>query len=78
VIFIHHADEKPAFRWSRYRAAAALPKLPSSGRNCGLQLRHLIYGGSRNPYRIIYQIDESHKVVGIVTIRHGAMDEFSL
>lgn len=46
-------------------------------RSFGLQLRHLIYGGSRNAYRIIYQIDELNEVVGIVTIRHGAMDEFN-
>jgi toxin ParE1/3/4 len=46
-------------------------------RNFGLQLRHLIYAESRDAYRIIYQIDESYKVVGIVTIRRGAMDEFN-
>ncbi len=51
--------------------------LAAEARSFGLQLRHLIFGGSRNAYRIIYQIDELHKVVGIVTIRHGAMDEFN-
>ncbi len=46
-------------------------------RSSGLQLRHLLHGRSRNGYRIIYQIDELHRVVGIVTIRHAAMDEFN-
>jgi toxin ParE1/3/4 len=51
--------------------------LAVESKSFGLQLRHLIYGGSRSAYRIIYQIDELHKVVGVVTIRHGAMDEFN-
>jgi len=40
------------------------------------ELRHLLYGAKRNVYRVLFDIDESRKIVRIVTIRHGAMDEF--
>jgi plasmid stabilization system protein ParE len=34
-------------------------------------LRHLLYGGSRYVYRIIYSIDEIHRSVTVLHIRHG-------
>jgi mRNA-degrading endonuclease RelE of RelBE toxin-antitoxin system len=37
--------------------------------------RHLLYGNKHHVYRAIYEIDESRKVVFLLTIRHGAMDE---
>lgn len=40
------------------------------------QLRQLLYGAKRDVYRIIFEIDERRKVVRVLTIRHGAMDEF--
>ena len=40
------------------------------------RLRHLLYGAKRDVYRVIYQIDESRKVIDILTIRHATMDEF--
>ncbi len=43
----------------------------------GRTLRHLIFGAKRNVYRVIYEIDEAHKLVWIRTVRHGAMDQFS-
>ncbi len=46
------------------------------GRSFGIQLRQLLHGEKRGGYRIIYQINESLRLVSIVTIRHGAMDEF--
>jgi mRNA-degrading endonuclease RelE of RelBE toxin-antitoxin system len=39
-------------------------------------LRHLLYGAKRDVYRLIYQIDEAHKVVRVLTIRQTAMDAF--
>ena len=40
------------------------------------QLRHLLYGKKPDVYRIIYEIDEQHQAVRILTVRHGAMDKF--
>ena len=28
-------------------------------------------------YRVIFDIDKTHKVVNVLTIRHGAMDKFT-
>jgi mRNA-degrading endonuclease RelE of RelBE toxin-antitoxin system len=39
-------------------------------------LRHLLYGAKRDLYRVIYEIDEPRKVVRVLTVRYGAMDEF--
>ena len=38
-------------------------------------LRHLLYGNKPHVYRAIYEIDERNKVVYVLTIRQGAMDE---
>jgi plasmid stabilization system protein ParE len=40
------------------------------------QLRHLLYGTKSDVYRIIYEIDEPHTTVRVLTVRHAAMDEF--
>ena len=40
------------------------------------QLRHLLYGNSRNLYRVIFRILEKSKLVEVLHIRHGAMDAF--
>ena len=40
------------------------------------RLRHLLYGAKRDVYRVIFEINESHKAVRILTIRHAAMDQF--
>jgi toxin ParE1/3/4 len=39
-------------------------------------LRHLLYGSKRGVYRVIYEINESDKLVSVITIRHSAMDRF--
>jgi toxin ParE1/3/4 len=39
-------------------------------------LRHLLHGRKPNVYRILYEIDQRKRMVRILTIRHGAMDEF--
>ena len=38
-------------------------------------LRHLLYGKKPNVYRVIFEIDERRRLVHVLTIRHGAMDE---
>jgi toxin ParE1/3/4 len=39
-------------------------------------MRHLLFGGKRDVYRILYDIDEVRRIVRIRTVRHGSMDEF--
>ena len=51
------------------------PVAPESKR-AKRRLRQLLYGAKRDVYRVIYEIDESRKVVWVLTIRHAAMDEF--
>ncbi|HZY62490.1 MAG TPA: type II toxin-antitoxin system RelE/ParE family toxin [Edaphobacter sp.] len=60
----------------------ALQSLTSSPRRSplikgGSQLRHLLYGNKPHIYRIIYSVDDSRKIVTILTIRHGARKAFS-
>lgn len=38
--------------------------------------RHLLYGTKPGVYRVIYDIDESRRLVRVRTIRHAARDEF--
>jgi plasmid stabilization system protein ParE len=40
-------------------------------------LRHLLYGGGRSIYRVIYRIDETRQVVTVVHVRHGARQPLS-
>ena len=51
------------------------PVAPESKR-AKRRLRHLLYGAKRDVCRVIYEIDESRKMVRVLTIRHAAMDEF--
>jgi plasmid stabilization system protein ParE len=55
-------------RWPR-----RCPLAPESKR-AKRRLRHLLHGAKRDVYRVIYEIDESRKVVRVLTIRHAAMD----
>ncbi len=47
------------------------------GRKTKRQLRHLLCGSKRDVYRVIYDIDEPHKLVRVRAVRHAAMDEFT-
>ena len=47
------------------------PVAPES-RKAKRRLRQLLYGVKRDVYRVIYEIDESRKVVCVLTIRHAA------
>jgi plasmid stabilization system protein ParE len=69
-----------AFRWFRglERAVFTLEEAPN---RCPVtpedaHLRHLLYGKKPHVYRVIFAIDELHKAVQILTIRHGARQEF--
>jgi len=77
-------DSAVAGRWLNGLEAAihTLERLP---RRCPIaceskrakrRLRHLLYGAKRDVYRVIFEIDESRKMVRVLTIRHAAMDEF--
>jgi plasmid stabilization system protein ParE len=61
--------------YSLERFPRRCPIAPESNRS-KRRLRHLLYGAKRDVYRVIYEIDQSRKVVRILTIRHAAMDEF--
>ena len=45
------------------------PETKSSSRT----LRHLLYGKKPHVYRVIYEVNESQKLIKIYHIRHGAM-----
>jgi toxin ParE1/3/4 len=49
------------------------PRAPEA-RQARYPLRHLLYGTKPDVYRILYEIDETHKIVRVVTIRYGARD----
>jgi toxin ParE1/3/4 len=40
------------------------------------RLKHLLYGRKPHIYRVIYRVDENHKLVHILHIRHGARKQF--
>ena len=80
---INAADSMPAARWFNglEDAVATLethprrcPAAPET-RKAKRSLRHLLYGQKPHVYRVIFQIDEPHKAVNVLTIRHGAMEE---
>ncbi len=79
------ADDSPAAaRWfngleepiyTRERLPRRCPIAPES-RKAKRRLRQLLYGAKRDVYRVIYEIDDSRKVVRVLTIRYAAMDKF--
>jgi len=83
---IHAFESIAAFRWFNgletaldglARLPRRCPAAPESNRT-GRPLRHLLYGHKPNVYRVIYEIDESKKVVWVLTVRHGAREEAGL
>jgi toxin ParE1/3/4 len=74
------AESRSAARWfnSLQDAIDGLATLP---RRCPLapeakgktrELRHLLYGKKPHVYRVIYEIDESQRMVRIFHVRHSA------
>jgi plasmid stabilization system protein ParE len=80
---IHAAESAAAAHWFNglEKAIYTLERFPRrcpiapESKKTNRSLRHLLHGRKPNVYRIIYQIDEPHKVVRVLTIRHAAMDE---
>ena len=83
---INAAESPAAARWFNgfEEAVSALALLPRrcpvapEGRKAKRPLRHLLYGNKPHVYRAIYEIDETRKIVSVLTIRHGARDEAPL
>ena len=83
---ISAAESLAAARWFNglEEAVFDLARLPRrcpvapEGRRAKRLLRHLLYGTRPHVYRAICEINELRKVVYILTIRHGAMDEARL
>ena len=82
---IHATESLAAARWYNglEEAIYTLERFP---RRCPLApeakkikrpVRHLLYGRKPNVYRVLYDIDGPRKAVRVLTIRHGAMDEFT-
>jgi plasmid stabilization system protein ParE len=80
---IDAAESLAAARWFNgferavYRLAQFPRRCPLApeGRTTKRPLRHLLYGDRPRVYRAIYEIDESHNSVYVLTVRHGAMME---
>jgi plasmid stabilization system protein ParE len=78
----HVEESKAAARWFNglEQAVDTLGDLPRrctaapESKEAGRKLRHLLYGKRPHVYRVIFEIDEPHKVVNVLTIRHGAME----
>jgi plasmid stabilization system protein ParE len=78
----HVAESKAAARWFNglEKAVDTLKSLPRrctsapESKKAGQPLRRLLYGKRPHVYRVIFEIDEPHKVVNVLTIRHGAME----
>jgi plasmid stabilization system protein ParE len=80
------ADEfDAAARWFNglEKAVGTLENLPRrspaapESRKTGRPLRHLLYGKKPHVYRVIFEIDEPQEVVRVLSIRHGARQEFN-
>jgi toxin ParE1/3/4 len=78
----HVEESKAAARWFN-GLEKAVDTLQSHPRRCsaaleskrsGRHLRQLLYGKKPHIYRIIFEIDEPHRVVLVLTIHHGAME----
>ena len=80
---INAAESAAAARWYNglEKAVYTLEHFPRrcpvapEARRLKRPLRHLLYGKKPHVYRIIYEVAERDKVVRVLTIRHGAMDE---
>jgi plasmid stabilization system protein ParE len=80
------AESQAAARWfnglqDAIEALATLPnRCPLAPEAKGLRrrLRHLLYGKKPHVYRVIYEVDESRRVVKVFHIRYGARRALSI
>ncbi len=74
--FIQADQSEQAAAWFNglHQAVRSLDSLPHRAPAIpeNSALRHLLYGGKPDVYRVIYSIDDAKKLVTILTIRHGA------
>jgi toxin ParE1/3/4 len=78
---INAADSVQAQNWFNGLQAAVLSLDEHPARNPVTPedetLRHLLYGGGRYVYRVIYAINQQASVVTVLHIRHGSRQAFS-
>ncbi len=82
---IHAAESLAAARWYNglEKAIYTLERFPHrcpvarEARKAKHSVRHLLYGTKPHVYPILYEIDQADKAARVLTIRHGAMDEFT-
>ena len=80
------ADSRSAEQWLNglQDAIDGLASLPNrcppapEGQGAKRELRHLLYGKKPHIYRVIYEVDESRRMVRVFHIRHGAMQSLRL
>lgn len=78
------AESRAAARWFNglEKAVYTLERFPRrcpvapESRKAKRPLHHLLYGKKPHVYRVIYEVDEAHQLVRVLTIRHGAMEEW--
>jgi len=79
---INASESVPAARWFNglENAMGTLESLPRrcpaapESKRTRRRLRHLLYGKKPHVYRVIFEIDEPHKILTVITIRHGARE----
>jgi len=78
--YINAEQSEAAFAWFRGLTMQifTLETLPNRNPTTpeDSKLRHLLYGEKPDVYRIIYRVVEKPKLVEIIHIRHGAMNQF--
>ena len=76
------SESKAAARWFNglEQAIYTLENLPRrspvapESKKTKRSLQHLLYGKKPHIYLVIYEIEERHHIVRVLTIRHGAME----
>ncbi len=82
---ISAAESPAAAQWFNglEKAIGSLKRFPRrcpvaiESRKARRPMRQLLYGAKPDAYRVLFEIDEIRKVVRVLTIRHGRMDEFT-
>ena len=83
-LYSNAAESRAAARWFNglEKAVYTLERFPRrcpvapESRKAKRPLHHLLYGKKPHVYRVIYEVDEAHQLVRVLTIRHGAMEEW--
>jgi plasmid stabilization system protein ParE len=47
--------------------------LAREAKEAGREIRCLLFGKRKHVYRILYEVDETRQIVGVLHIRHGAL-----